>query len=108
MVCGNAKTHKFGESVPFGVVPASTVTAGLYVLCSTSTIGNSINLLICRQGPSVTTVAALSQLECRSKKEVAIDSFRYRGHLLLGSSLHHPSGLGCTEHLSEAVGTWAL
>ena len=68
VVCGSAKTHKFGESVPFGVVPASTLTAGVYVLCSTSTIGNSINLLICRQGPSVTTVAAFSQLECCSKR----------------------------------------
>ena len=74
-MCGNAKTHKFGESVPFGVVPASTLTAGLYVLCSTSTIGNSINLLIYSQGPSVTTVAAFPQLECRSNRWLQLFPF---------------------------------
>ena len=40
----------------------------LYVLFSTSAINNSISLMICRQGPSVTTVAAFPQLECYSKR----------------------------------------
>ena len=40
----------------------------LYVFFSTSAICNSISLMICRQGPSVTTVAAFPQLECYSKR----------------------------------------
>ena len=40
----------------------------LYVFFSTSAISNSISLMICRQGPSVTTVAAFPQLECYSKR----------------------------------------
>ena len=40
----------------------------LYVLFSTSAISNSISLMICRQGPSVTTAAAFPQLECYSKR----------------------------------------
>ena len=67
-VCGNAKTRKVGESVPFGLVPAYSLVVELYVFFSTSTIGNSISLLICRQDPSVATVAAFPQLECRIKR----------------------------------------
>ena len=39
-----------------------------YVLFSTSAISNSITLMICRQGPKVTTVTAFPQLECDSKR----------------------------------------
>ena len=67
-VCGNAKTRKVGESVPFGLVPAYSLVVELYVFFSTSTIGNSISLLICRQDPSVATVAAFPQLECGIKR----------------------------------------
>ena len=57
-MCRSTKLHKFGESAPFGAVSACTPMVELYILFSTSAINNSISLMTCRHGPSVTTVVA--------------------------------------------------
>ena len=66
-ICRSAKLHKFGESVPFRLVPSCTLVVELYVFSSTSAPGPSISLMICRQGLCVTTVAAFPQLKCYRK-----------------------------------------
>ena len=47
---------------------ACTISVESYNISSASAINNSISLMICRQGSSVTTVAAFPQLECYSKR----------------------------------------